>query len=87
MIVFATWAVTGILAVTVALGLFRVMTAKDAATRAVIGDLVFFCCVAILMTQGVLQGSVVWIDLAAIGAILGVVATIALSRILTRGRR
>lgn len=81
------WIATGILALAVFLGLVRVFTATDAATRAVVGDLVFFACVGILICQGTLHHSVVTVDAALIASILGILATIALARILTRGRR
>ena len=38
----ALWVATVMLGAAVALGVVRVVTAKDAATRAVVGDLVFF---------------------------------------------
>jgi len=81
------WVATGILALAVILGLIRVATATDSATRAVVGDLVFFACIGLLVIQGLIFGSAVSKDLAMIGAILGILATIALARILTRGRR
>ncbi|MFV0427832.1 MAG: monovalent cation/H+ antiporter complex subunit F [Arachnia sp.] len=83
----AIWAATVILSMAVLLGLFRVLTAPTLATKAVIGDLVYFCAVGILMLQGVVRRSPAWIDLALMASLVGIVATIALSRILTRGRR
>lgn len=81
------WIATGILAAAILVGLFRVFTAEDAATRAAVGDLIFFACIGILIIQGMLQGSAVSVDLAMIASILGILATIALARIVTRGRR
>ncbi len=81
------WAATAILALSVLGGLWRAYSAEDAATRTVVADLVFFSCVGILVVQGMLQRSVVSVDLSLIAAILGIVATLALARILTRGRR
>ena len=76
-----------ILALSVMLGLARVLKAPDAATRAVVGDLVFFSCVAILALFGMLHESSVSVDLALLASILGILSTIALARIMTRGRR
>ncbi len=76
-----------ILGVSVILGLLRVLTAQDAPTRAVVGDLIFFSCVGILALYGMLTGSSVSVDLALLASILGIVSTIALARIITRGRR
>ncbi|MDO4784780.1 MAG: monovalent cation/H+ antiporter complex subunit F [Propionibacteriaceae bacterium] len=81
------WIATCVLMLAVLLGLIRVVTAPDAASRAVVGDLVFFSCVGILIIQGMLHDSAVAVDAALIASILGILATIALSRILTRGRR
>ena len=81
------WFATGVLALAVLLGLIRVVTVQDAASRAVVGDLVFFSCIGILIIQGMLHDSVVAVDAALIASILGILATVALSRILTRGRR
>lgn len=81
------WIATALLALAVLLGLVRIMTAKDGATRAVVGDLVFFACVGVLVIQGMLHDSAVSVDAALIASILGILATIALARILTRGRR
>ncbi|HSO69982.1 MAG TPA: monovalent cation/H+ antiporter complex subunit F [Arachnia sp.] len=82
-----SWIVIVALALSVLAGLWRAFTARDSATRAIVGDMVFFGCVGILVVQGMLQGSVVSVDLSLIAAILGIVATLALARILTRGRR
>lgn len=81
------WVVTIALALSVAAGLWRAYTATDAATRTIVADLVFFSCVGILIVQGMLLSSTVSVDLSMIAAILGIVATVALARILTRGKR
>lgn len=82
-----SWVVTVALALSVLAGLWRVYTATDAATRTIVADLVFFACVGILVVQGMLLKSEVSVDLSLIAAILGIVATLALARILTRGKR
>lgn len=86
-LVITSWVVTAALALSVLAGLYRAYSAKDAATRTIVADLVFFSCVGILVVQGMLMDSVVSVDLSLIAAILGIVATLALARILTRGRR
>lgn len=85
--IIALWVATALLAVAVALGIVRIFTATDAATRAVVGDLVYFGCIGILVIQGVMLNSAVTLDAAMLASILGVVATVALGRILTRGQR
>ena len=84
---FALWIAIGLLAMSVLLGLVRVVTAPDSATRAVVGALVFFSCIGILALVGMLNRPSVSVDAALLAAILGILSTIALARIITRGRR
>lgn len=77
----------GILAVCVLLGLVQVRRAEDAASQAVVGDLIFFCGVGIIILLSMVSTSTVVVDAAMLAAMLGVLATIALARIITRGRR
>lgn len=81
------WVAIAVLAVAILLGLLRIMTAQTAAQRAVVGDLVYFAAIGILMLVGVQTGSAVVQDAAMLAAFLGILATIALGRILTRGER
>jgi multicomponent Na+:H+ antiporter subunit F len=80
-------AVVLVLAVAILLGLYRIFTASSAAERAVVGDLVYFAGVGILMIVGIQSGSAVIQDAAMLAAFLGILATVALARILTRGER
>lgn len=77
----------GILAAAVILGLYRVYSATSAAERAVVGDLVYFASIGILMIIGVQTESAIVQDAAMLAAFLGILATVALARILTRGER
>ncbi|CAN5721316.1 hypothetical protein BH24ACT8_BH24ACT8_21640 [soil metagenome] len=81
------WATVAILTLAAVLGIARVMTATDDATRAVVGDLVYFCAVGLMITMLMATDSAVTFDVSLIAALLGILSTIALSRILTRGRR
>lgn len=83
----AIWVAMVILAAGILLGLVRVLTATDGASRAVVGDLVYFSAIGIMVLLGMLLGSAVVIDAALLASVLGIVATIALARILTRGER
>lgn len=85
--IIAFWIAGGVLSVTVLLGMIRLITARDSASRAVVGDLVFFSCVGLLALFGMTHASNVSVDLALIAAVLGILATIALARIITRGQR
>ncbi len=81
------WIVVGILAVAIVVGLVRVATAQDDASRAVVGDLSFFSAIGILATVGLARGSASSVDATMLASMLGVLSTIALARMLTRGRR
>lgn len=81
------WLTIAILAAAILVGLFRVATAPDAASRAVVGDLVFFSAIGVIAVIGLLQGSAASVDATLIASVLGILATVALARILTRGRR
>ncbi len=76
-----------VLAVAILLGLIRIYTSRAAAERAVVGDLVYFSGVGILMIVGIQSGSAVVQDAAMLAAFVGILATVALARILTRGER
>ena len=83
----AIWVAVGLVGVTVLAGLVRIATARDDASRAIVGDLVFFSGVALLVLMGSLKESAAVVDAAMLAAMLGVLATVALARIVTRGRR
>ncbi len=81
------WVATILVSVAVLIGLVRIATATDGASRAVVGDLVFFSAVALLIMLGISKGSAAVVDAALLASLLGILATVALARILTRGHR
>lgn len=83
----AVWAAIAILAGAIVIGLYLVTTASDLGTRAIVGDLVFFAALGVLVLLGTLNDSAVVVDAALLASLLGILATIALARIITRGRR
>lgn len=70
-----------------ALGSVQIARGPDDATRAVVGDLLFFCATAVFVLGGVLSSTSVLYDVALLAALCGILATAALSRMLTRGDR
>lgn len=76
-----------ILAVCIIIGLLQIKDAEDAASQAVVGDLIYFCGVGLIVLLSMLHTSTVVVDAAMLAAMLGILATIALARIITRGRR
>ncbi|MGO1284065.1 MAG: monovalent cation/H+ antiporter complex subunit F [Brachybacterium sp.] len=81
------WLTLAMFAVAVLVGLSRLVTAPDSASRAVVGDLVYFSAIGVIILLGLLHGSAAAVDAALLAALLGILATVALARILTRGRR
>lgn len=85
-----TFVVVGTVAILVAaavLGLIRLYTATDDASVAAVSDLLYFCAVGIVVMGALAVSSSIIFDVASIAAMIGILATLALSRILTRGRR
>ncbi|WP_341853916.1 monovalent cation/H+ antiporter complex subunit F [Brachybacterium sp. GPGPB12] len=81
------WTAVVPLGAAILVGLFRVATAPDPASRAVVGDLVFFSGIGVLVLIGLVNSSAAAVDAALIASVLGILATVALARILTKGRR
>lgn len=69
------------------LGSVQIARGPDDATRAVIGDLLFFCAIAVYVLFGVLSSSAVLYDVVLLATLCGILATAALARMLTRGDR
>jgi multicomponent Na+:H+ antiporter subunit F len=68
-------------------GLVRIRLGPDDATRAVVADLLFFCAIAIFVLASLLRDTDVLFDVTLIATLTGILATIALARMLTRGER
>ncbi|WP_349828885.1 monovalent cation/H+ antiporter complex subunit F [Brevibacterium litoralis] len=81
------WIGVGLCAAAVVLGLVRVLTAKDNGTRAIVGDLVYFCAVAVIAIMAVFADMTIALDVIFLASLLGILSTVALSRIQTRGHR
>lgn len=76
-----------ILVVAAVAGLVRIAKGPDDPTRAVVADLLYFCAVAIFVIGGVLRDTAVLFDVAVIAMLCAILATTALARMVTRGRR
>lgn len=76
-----------ILAAAVIVGLVRVLTAKDLGSRAIVSDLMYFSAIGMLTMFGILVSSSIILDAIFLASMVGILATVALSRILTRGLR
>jgi multicomponent Na+:H+ antiporter subunit F len=76
-----------IIGVAAVLGMVALVRANSDASRAVIGDLLFFAAIAAFVLVAALTYSAVVFDVALIATLLGILATLALGQMLTRGRR
>lgn len=81
------WIAICLFAVGITIALIRVATAKDLGSRAIIGDLVYFSAAGILTMIAMLSDLTIMLDVIFLASLLGILSTIALSRILTRGYR
>ncbi|MDF1705680.1 MAG: transporter [Aeromicrobium sp.] len=70
-----------------AVGTALIVRGGDDATRAVVGDLLFFCATGVFILVGVLSSTSVLYDVALLATLCGILATAALARMLTRGDR
>ncbi|GAA3604983.1 hypothetical protein GCM10022199_06050 [Marihabitans asiaticum] len=81
------WLAIGVLGAAVVTSLWQIRSASDAASAAVVGDLIFFSGVAMLVLVSIERESAAVVDAVMLASLLGVLATVALARIITRGRR
>ncbi|MGB3184383.1 MAG: monovalent cation/H+ antiporter complex subunit F [Ornithinimicrobium sp.] len=86
MIIIATVTI-GILTLAALVGLLRLVTAPDEATSAAVSDLIYFTAIAVYIASAMVRDTSVLFDVASVSALFGILATVALARILTRGRR
>ena len=76
-----------IIGVSAVLGVVATVRANSDASRAVIGDLLFFSAIAAFILVAAITYSAVVFDVAVIATLFGILATLALGQMLTRGRR
>lgn len=78
---------TGIVGVAAVLAIIGIVRASNDASAAVLSDLVFFCAIGVFVLVAAIGGSAVVFDVALIATMLGILVTLALAQMLTRGRR
>lgn len=76
-----------LIGVSALLGVVATIRSESDASRAVIGDLLFFSAIAAFVPIAALTRSAVVFDVALLATMLGILATMALGQILTRGKR
>ena len=65
----------------------RAVRGPGDANRAVMADLSYFCAVSLFVLFVIRRGSTVALDVVMLGSLIGVLSTVALARLLSRGRR
>lgn len=78
---------TVIVSVSMLVAAVRVLRGPDDATRAVVADLTYFCALALFVLFVIRVGSRVAMDVVMLGSLIGILSTVALARLLSRGRR
>ena len=78
---------TAIVSVIMLAAAFRIVRGPDDATRAVVADLTYFCALALFVLFVIRAGSEVAMDVVLLGSLIGILSTVALARLLSRGRR
>lgn len=76
-----------IIGISALLGVIATIRSESDASRAVIGDLLFFAAIAAFVPIAALTRSAVVFDVALLATMLGILATMAFGQILTRGKR
>lgn len=77
-----------VMAVALLVGLGAVIWTKDELSRAVMADLVFYAMIAIFLVWTLVTDTMIGYDVAILAALVcGVIPTISMARIITRGRR
>ena len=77
-----------VMALALLVGLGAVIWTKDELSRAVIADLVFYAMIAIYLVWTLVTDTMIGYDVAILAALVcGVIPTISMARIITRGRR
>ena len=77
-----------IMAVCLLVGLAALILVKDELSRAVLADMVFYSMVAIFLVWTLITETMIGYDIAVLAALTcGVVPTISMARIISRGRR
>ncbi|MBS7546828.1 monovalent cation/H+ antiporter complex subunit F [Dietzia massiliensis] len=78
---------TVIVVASMVVAVVRAVRGPGDANRAVMADLSYFCAVALFVLFVIRQGSAVALDVVMLGSLIGILSTVALARLLSRGQR
>ncbi|AKK02147.1 monovalent cation/H+ antiporter complex subunit F [Corynebacterium epidermidicanis] len=82
-----TYILLGVCAVSMIANLALLISTKDDATRAVLADMVFYLMLAFYIGWAILNDTSIVYEVLLLGALLGLLSTVSVSRILSKGRR
>lgn len=78
----------GIMAVCLVIGLVAILSTKDELTRAVLADFIFYAMVCLYFIWTLFHDTFIGYEIAILAALVcGVIPTLSMSRIISRGRR
>ncbi|MCL8027441.1 monovalent cation/H+ antiporter complex subunit F [Nocardioides bruguierae] len=80
-------AAVAVLGLAFLIAIVAIARGTDDASRATLGDMLFFTALSIFLVTGVMRRTAVLLDVALLGTLSGVLATVALARMLSRGSR
>ena len=78
------WACIAVIGVSLLATLVRT---KDVPSRAVLADMIFYCMIATYLVWTLLNDSSIAYEITVLGALLGLLSTVSMARILSKGRR
>lgn len=78
----------GIIAICLVIGLLAILRSKDELTRAVLADFIFYSMVCLYFMWTLFNNTFIGYEIAILAALVcGVIPTLSMSRIISRGRR
>lgn len=82
-----SYLIFGLIALALMGTLTLMLRTKDDATKAVLGDMIFYCMIACYVVWTIAFDTSIVYEVVTLGALLGLLSTVAVSRILSKGRR
>lgn len=74
-------------AVALLIGALLIFRVKDNVSRAVLSDAAFYPMVGVFLTTAMLRTTAITFDIAMLAGLLGILSTVGLARVISRGRR
>ena len=81
------WACIAVIGVSLLATLLLMVRTKDVPSRAVLADMIVYCMIATYLVWTLLNDSSIAYEITVLGALLGLLSTVSMARILSKGRR